>query len=66
MLHLRHEENTHAYCLEDDVAHEIKQERANEIMKIQSRISWELNQKNWESLSLHHRQKKRRFFYRTD
>ena len=40
-----HEENTHAYCLEDDVAHEIKQERANEIMKIQSGISWELNQK---------------------
>ena len=31
-----HEENTHAYCLEDDVVHEIKQERANEIMKIQS------------------------------
>tara|TARA_B100001029_G_C15063589_1_gene460985 strand:- start:7678 stop:8940 length:1263 start_codon:yes stop_codon:yes gene_type:complete len=40
-----HEENTHAYFLEDDVAHEIKQERANEIMKIQSGISWELNQK---------------------
>lgn len=40
-----HEENTHAYYLEDDVAHEIKQERANEIMKIQSGISWELNQK---------------------
>ena len=40
-----HEENTHAYCLEDDVAHEIKQERANETMKIQSGISWELNQK---------------------
>ena len=40
-----HEENTHAYCLEDDVVHEIKQKRANEIMKIQSGISWDLNQK---------------------
>ena len=40
-----HEENTHAYGLEDNVPQEIKQERANEIMKIQSEISWELNQK---------------------
>jgi len=40
-----HEENTHAYGLEDNVPKEIKQERANEIMKIQSEISWELNQK---------------------
>ncbi len=39
-----HEENTHAYNLEDDVPDEIKQERANEIMEIQSQISWELNQ----------------------
>lgn len=39
-----HEENTHAYTLEDDVAQEVKQERANEIMEIQSQISWELNQ----------------------
>ena len=39
-----HEENTHAYNLEDDVPQEIKQERANEIMEIQSQISWELNQ----------------------
>lgn len=39
-----HEENTHAYTLEDDVPDEIKQERANEIMEIQSQISWELNQ----------------------
>jgi len=39
-----HEENTHAYTLEDNVAEEIKQERANEIMEIQSQISWELNQ----------------------
>jgi len=39
-----HEENTHAYNLEDDVPEQVKQERANEIMEIQSQISWELNQ----------------------
>lgn len=39
-----HEENTHAYHLEDDVPEETKQQRANEIMELQSQISWELNQ----------------------
>ena len=39
-----HEENTRAYELEDNIPQEVKQERANEIMKIQSQISWELNQ----------------------
>ncbi|WP_228852193.1 30S ribosomal protein S12 methylthiotransferase RimO [Aegicerativicinus sediminis] len=39
-----HEENTHAYNLEDDVPEEEKQRRADEIMEIQSQISWELNQ----------------------
>ena len=39
-----HEENTHAFQLEDDVPEEIKQQRAAEIMDIQSQISWELNQ----------------------
>jgi ribosomal protein S12 methylthiotransferase len=39
-----HEENTHAYNLEDDVPEDVKQERANEIMELQSQISWELNQ----------------------
>ena len=39
-----HEENTHAYLLEDDVPDEVKQERANEIMELQSQISWDLNQ----------------------
>lgn len=39
-----HEENTHAYNLEDDVPPEVKQDRANQIMEIQSQISWELNQ----------------------
>lgn len=39
-----HEENTHAYTLEDDVPEDVKQQRANEIMEVQSQISWELNQ----------------------
>ncbi|MDT0540268.1 MULTISPECIES: 30S ribosomal protein S12 methylthiotransferase RimO [Croceitalea] len=39
-----HEENTHAYGLVDDVPEELKQQRANEIMEVQSQISWELNQ----------------------
>ncbi len=39
-----HEENTHAYNLVDDVPEDVKQERANKIMEIQSQISWELNQ----------------------
>ncbi len=39
-----HEENTHAYNLEDNVPEEVKQDRANKIMEIQSQISWELNQ----------------------
>ena len=39
-----HEENTHAYNLNDDVSEEVKQQRANEIMEIQAQISWELNQ----------------------
>jgi len=39
-----HEENTHAYNLEDNVPEDVKQERANEIMELQSQISWELNQ----------------------
>lgn len=39
-----HEENTHAFGLQDDVPEPVKQRRANEIMEIQSQISWELNQ----------------------
>ena len=39
-----HEENTHAYNLVDDVPQEVKQARANDIMELQSQISWELNQ----------------------
>ncbi len=37
-------ENTHAYNLEDDVPEDVKMDRANQIMEIQSQISWELNQ----------------------
>lgn len=39
-----HEENTHAFSMPDDVAEEIKQQRASEIMALQQEISWELNQ----------------------
>ena len=39
-----HEENTHAFNLNDDVPEDIKQERANRIMDIQSEISFQLNQ----------------------
>lgn len=39
-----HEENTTAYLLEDDIPEKVKIQRANEIMEIQSQISWELNQ----------------------
>lgn len=40
-----HEENTHAYDLNDDVPESLKEQRVAEIMEIQSQISWELNQK---------------------
>ncbi|WP_010520710.1 30S ribosomal protein S12 methylthiotransferase RimO [Aquimarina agarivorans] len=39
-----HEENTHAFNLKDNVPEEVKIARVNEIMDIQSQISWELNQ----------------------
>lgn len=39
-----HEENTHAYNFEDDVPEELKKERADKIMELQSQISYELNQ----------------------
>jgi len=39
-----HEENTHAYSLEDDVPEKTKRERADKIMELQSGISYELNQ----------------------
>ena len=40
-----HEENTHAFKLEDNVAQKVKQKRADEIMKIQKKISLAHNKK---------------------
>lgn len=39
-----HEENTHSFTLADDVAAEVKQERADAIMELQQGISLELNE----------------------
>jgi len=39
-----HEENTHAHKLDDDVPEDVKHQRANRIMEIQSSISFEMNQ----------------------
>ena len=39
-----HEENTTAFELEDDVPQEVKERRVEEIMELQSQISWEKNQ----------------------
>jgi ribosomal protein S12 methylthiotransferase len=40
-----HEENTHAFSLTDDVPEEVKSERAQQIMEVQSEISFEKNQR---------------------
>jgi ribosomal protein S12 methylthiotransferase len=40
-----HEENTHAFSLKDDVPQKEKQRRANAVMKIQQKISAEMNKK---------------------
>ena len=39
-----HEEDTHAFTMEDDVPFEVKQARATEMMELQGGISFELNQ----------------------
>jgi ribosomal protein S12 methylthiotransferase len=39
-----HEENTQAFALNDDVPYELKKERADLIMELQSGISYDLNQ----------------------
>ncbi len=39
-----HEENTHAYAVKDDVPSKTKRKRADEVMEVQSGISYELNQ----------------------
>ena len=38
-----HEENTHAHLLQDNVPQEVKHQRAEEIMALQSAISYDLN-----------------------
>lgn len=40
-----HEENTHAYDLEDDVPEDVKQERAEAVMAVQQGISEDINSK---------------------
>jgi ribosomal protein S12 methylthiotransferase len=49
-----HEENTHAF-FEDDVPDSVKQDRANEIMELQSQISWDLNQEKWTNFQMYYR-----------
>jgi len=39
-----HEDNTHAYSMEDNVPEEVKEERAAQIMEIQQEIAFEKNQ----------------------
>ena len=39
-----HEENTTAHVLEDNIPQEVKEARVEEIMELQSQISWEKNQ----------------------
>lgn len=38
-----HEENTHAYTLEDDIPQEVKDQRAEDLMGVQQEISLEIN-----------------------
>jgi ribosomal protein S12 methylthiotransferase len=45
-----HEENTHAFSLNDDVPAEVKQQRAEEVMAIQQKISEEINAKKAGSI----------------
>lgn len=40
-----HEENTHSYTMDDTISPELKQSRADTLMEIQEKISYELNQK---------------------
>jgi len=39
-----HEENTHAFLLDDDVPEEVKQERAGAVMSVQQEVSNEINE----------------------
>jgi len=40
-----HEENTHAYNYDDDVPEKVKKDRVNQIMNLQSKLSWAFNKK---------------------
>ena len=44
MFTYSHEENTSAHVLDDDISDEVKKARQEEIMDLQTHISWELNQ----------------------
>ncbi len=39
-----HEEGTHSFGMNDDIPEEVKQERVNQVMELQEKISWEKNQ----------------------
>lgn len=39
-----HEENTHAFNLKDDVTEKLKRKRADDVMRLQQEISYQLNQ----------------------
>ncbi|MEM9831649.1 MAG: 30S ribosomal protein S12 methylthiotransferase RimO [Bacteroidota bacterium] len=39
-----HEEGTHSFSMDDNIPEEVKQERVNQVMELQERISWEKNQ----------------------
>jgi len=39
-----HEENTHAYLLQDDVPEDVKEQRVSDLMEVQGQISFDLNQ----------------------
>ena len=41
-----HEENTHAYSMEDDVPYDVKKRRVEEVMELQAGISEELNMRH--------------------
>ncbi|MBI48786.1 MAG: 30S ribosomal protein S12 methylthiotransferase RimO [Crocinitomicaceae bacterium] len=41
-----HEENTHAYSMEDDVPEDVKKRRVEEVMELQAGISEELNRRH--------------------
>lgn len=45
-----HEENTHAFLLNDNIPAKVKQHRVGEIMEIQSQISFELNQEKVDKI----------------